>query len=93
MEKEIAESIVEIAIDNRGCDRWIIHCEAGVSRSPGVAIGLAKYFKVTPNERRLKELFPHYNKYVAKLVEEALHRKMGEIFMNTYLDIRKEEKS
>jgi len=93
MEKEIAESIVEIAIDNRGCDRWIIHCEAGVSRSPGVAIGLAKYFKVTPNEKRLKELFPHYNKYVAKLVEEALHRKMGEIFMNTYLDIRKEEKS
>jgi predicted protein tyrosine phosphatase len=93
MEKEIAESIVEIAMDNKDCDRWVIHCEAGISRSPGVAIGLSSFFKTIPNEEKLKELFPCYNKHVANLVKEALSRKMGEMFMNTYLEIRKEEKS
>ena len=79
MEKEIAESIAQIALDNRDCERWIIHCEAGISRSPGVAIGLAKHIALRPGIQRLKSMYQCYNKYVAKLVEEALAKKIEEI--------------
>jgi predicted protein tyrosine phosphatase len=86
MEKEIAESIVEIAMNNRDCDRWIIHCEAGISRSPGVAIGLAKYIALKPNRQELIKLFPYYNKYVCQLIEEAMDAEMDKILEG--LDIR-----
>jgi predicted protein tyrosine phosphatase len=79
MEKEIAESIVEIAMKNRDCERWIIHCEAGISRSPGVAIGLAKYIALKPNRQELIKLFPYYNKYVCQLIEDAMSVKMKEL--------------
>lgn len=79
MEKEIAASIAQIALDNRDCDRWIIHCEAGISRSPGVAIGLAKHIALQPGIKRLKEMFQCYNKYVAQLIEEELAKKIEEI--------------
>ena len=76
MEKEVAESIVRIASNNRHWDKWVIHCEAGISRSPAVAIGLAKYFRTTPDEEELKRLFPHFNKYVEKLIRETLKTKL-----------------
>jgi predicted protein tyrosine phosphatase len=79
MEKEIAESIAELAMNNRDCDRWIIHCEAGISRSPGVAIGLAKHIALKPNRQQLKDLFPLYNKYVCQLVEDAMRAQVDEI--------------
>ena len=79
MEKEIAESIVEIAMNNRDCDRWIIHCEAGISRSPGVAIGLSSYIATIPDRKKLIELFPCYNKYVCKLIEDAMEAQMKEL--------------
>ena len=79
IEREIAASIAQIALDNRDCDRWIIHCEAGISRSPGVAIGLAKHIALRPGLSRLKTMFQCYNKYVAQLVEEELAKKIEEI--------------
>jgi len=79
MEKDIAESIVEIAMNNRGCEEWVIHCEAGISRSPGVAIGLAKYIKVSPDREQLIKNFPCYNKHVCALIEEAARKKVCEV--------------
>lgn len=79
MEKEIAESIAEIAMNNRDCDRWIIHCEAGISRSPGVAIGLSRHIALRPGRQQLKKMFPHFNQYVCKLVEDAMQAKIDEI--------------
>ena len=79
MGKEIAESIADLAMKNRDSDRWVIHCEAGISRSPGVAIGLAKYIKTIPDRERLIELFPMYNKHVCKLIEEAMKAQVEEI--------------
>jgi predicted protein tyrosine phosphatase len=79
MEKEIAESIAEIAMNNRDCDRWVIHCEAGISRSPAVAIGLAKHIALRPNRQQLKKLFPHFNKHVCKLIEDAMQIKIDEL--------------
>ena len=79
MEKEIAESIAQIAMDNRDCDRWVIHCEAGISRSPGVAIGLAKFIALRPDRSQLMKMFPSYNKYVAVLIEEAMQVEVDKI--------------
>ena len=79
MGKAIAESIADLAMKNRDDDRWVIHCEAGISRSPGVAIGLAKYIKTIPSREKLIELFPMYNKHVCKLIEEAMKAQVEEI--------------
>lgn len=76
MEESIAEQIAEVAWQNRDKDRWIINCEAGVSRSPGVAIGLAKHLAMRPNVKLLKKMFPMYNLHVAKLVGESMRKRM-----------------
>ena len=88
MEKEMAESIVEIAMSNRHCDEWVIHCEAGISRSPGVAIGLAKFIKTIPDEEELKRLFPCFNKHVCQLIEEAMEVKMNALEAEIELDAK-----
>ncbi len=75
----IIESIVEIAMDNRYCNRWVIHCEAGVSRSPAIAIGLARFISLSPNRKTLKSLYPLYSKHVCELVEKETSRKIEEI--------------
>jgi predicted protein tyrosine phosphatase len=81
MTKEVAEAIVHVVMESldKGCERWIIHCEAGISRSPGVAIGLAKYIDLRPGRRRLREMFPFYNKHVCRMIEEAMEIKMKEL--------------
>jgi len=78
IEKEIAESIVEVALRNKDCSQWIIHCEAGVSRSPAVAMGLGKYISLEPGVKELEKLFPSYNTYVRELIEETLYLKVQE---------------
>lgn len=87
MTKEIAESIVKIVMNHRDKKVLVIHCEVGVSRSPGVAIGLASYINTIPDRKKLIELFPCYNKHVCKLVEDAMEVKMKEL--TTGLHIQK----
>ena len=87
MSESIAEAIAEIAMANRDCNVWLIHCEAGISRSPGLAIGLASYINTEPTRKKLIELFPCYNKYVCKIIEDAMELKMKEL--TTGLHIQK----
>ena len=82
MSYEIAESIVEIVMSHRDKKKWIIHCEAGISRSPGVAIGLARYIDLNPNVEKLWKMFPHHNIHVRKNIETAMQRKLDEIEEN-----------
>ena len=82
MEYEIAESIVETCMNHRDKKRWIIHCEAGISRSPGVAIGLARYIDLNPDVGKLIEMFPCYNKHVRNNIEKAMRAKLLEIELN-----------
>ena len=82
MEYEIAESIVETCMNHRDKKRWIIHCEAGISRSPGVAIGLARYIDLSPNVDKLVKMFPYYNKHVQSNIEKAMRAKLLEIDRN-----------
>ena len=82
MEYEIAESIVEICMNHRDKKKWIIHCEAGISRSPGVAIGLARYIDLSINVETLVNMFPCYNKHVQSNIEKAMRAKLLEIELN-----------
>ena len=79
VEKEIAESIVDIAFRNRDKKIWVIHCEAGVSRSPGVALGLARFIDFDIPLNKLEKQFPCYNRHVRKLIEAEGLKKMAEI--------------
>lgn len=76
---EIAQQIAEIAVNHRDKPTWIIHCEAGISRSPGVALGLSRYIDLDPGISILQKMFPCYNSHVRKLVEQALYEKLIEI--------------
>ena len=78
MSESIAKDIVNMAMLYKHYDEWIIHCEAGISRSPGVAIGLSRYLKFQPNRRILKKMYPLYNKYICRLIEEAMDIKIGD---------------
>lgn len=79
MTPEVAEAIAEVLMNHRHLKRWVIHCEAGVSRSPGIAIGLARYISVDPEIDILIKRFPCYNPHVKKMIEKALRDKIKEI--------------
>lgn len=79
MTEEMAEAITEVLINNRHLKRWVIHCEAGVSRSPGIAVGAARYLNVDPELDKLIERFPCYNTHVAKMMHKAMRKKIAEI--------------
>lgn len=76
MSEEIAESIANIVVSNRDVRVCMINCEAGISRSPGVAIGIASALKTDPDVTELKRMFPCFNTHVAKLVEDAISKRI-----------------
>lgn len=47
-------------------DRIVVHCEFGVSRSPGVALGLCDYFDWPARE--LEHAFPEWNRLVRSVI-------------------------
>ena len=49
----------------------IIHCTHGASRSPAVAIALAEIHPFEQNDYYLKKLYPSYNRYVYRLLQQA----------------------
>jgi predicted protein tyrosine phosphatase len=78
--EEQATKIVDFVLDYfTRSDRMVIHCDAGESRSPGVAIGLARYFEFS-SENRLRDLYPRFNLTVAKTIwKDCQKRSMSEI--------------
>lgn len=79
MTEEMAEAITEVLMNNRHLKRWVIHCEAGASRSPGIAVGIARYLNVDPELGKLIEMFPCYNTHVVKMMHKALRKKLDKI--------------
>ena len=73
---EIAEAIVEVVWNNMDKKKWVIHCEAGISRSPGVAIALSRFFNTCPNESKLRELFPGFNTHVHSCIVNIMWTKV-----------------
>lgn len=86
MNYETAQEIAHVACQHRDKKRWIIHCEAGISRSPGVAIGLSRYIDFNMTTRKIEKAFPHHNKHVRKLVEAAMREetdRLNEEYLKT----------
>lgn len=46
------------------CEELVVHCFAGRSRSPAVAIALNEIFDLGYDPRRMKSNFPKYNRFV-----------------------------
>lgn len=53
--------------------RWIACCEAGISRSPAVAIALTEFVRGEPCAEQLIERYPCFNRHVYRYVYNALH--------------------
>lgn len=79
MSEIVADEIVKVAINNKDKKIWVIHCEAGISRSPGVAIALSRFFEFdNTNTHILEKDFPCFNPHVRKLVEGAFIKRLKE---------------
>jgi predicted protein tyrosine phosphatase len=70
-----AEQIVDFALQNVDKKYWIIHCEAGVGRSPAIALGLARKIRFDKTVRELETKYPCHNKHVRRLIEETIDLK------------------
>lgn len=63
-----AERIVEFLVRNQGMRRLVIHCDAGGSRSPGVALGLSDAWWPGAVD---EAAFPNHNRYVRAIVRRV----------------------
>jgi predicted protein tyrosine phosphatase len=52
-------------------DRIVVHCMAGQSRSPGIALGLCELFSWDPGD--LEERYPFWNPWVRRELVRAGH--------------------
>lgn len=77
MTETIADEIVDVVIKNKDKRVWVIHCEAGISRSPGVAIGLSRFFEFKNTSTfELEKDFPCFNPHIRKLIEGAMIKRI-----------------
>ena len=63
---EHASAIVEFVDRWPGADRLVVHCHAGVSRSPAVALGLCDRFGWPA--AALEEGYPYWNRWVRRVL-------------------------
>lgn len=63
--EEMADKILKFVDEQieKGVDTFLIHCDAGMSRSPGIAVALDEIY----NENN-KPFTPLYNKFVYKTI-------------------------
>lgn len=54
-----------------GISSFLVHCDAGISRSPGVLVALEEVFN---DNKQVAKLYPLHNRLVARRVLEALLR-------------------
>jgi predicted protein tyrosine phosphatase len=71
-----AAAIVEFVDRWRQAERLVVHCHVGVSRSPGVALGLCDRYGWPAAE--LEQGYPFWNRWVRKVLAERLSPGQGE---------------
>lgn len=70
--KDTATTIIHFVLRHRNRMRkLVIHCHAGVRRSPGVAIGLAEWLPTSPGITALIEAHPCFNRHIYRQLCEA----------------------
>ena len=65
-----AKAVVTFAHQWRDAERVVIHCHAGLSRSPGIAIGLCELFSWGP-AGEIEQQHPMWNRRVRREVVRA----------------------
>jgi predicted protein tyrosine phosphatase len=60
------------------CENIFVHCEAGMSRSAGVAVGFARYLLTDEDENKVRDSKPHFNLFVAQKIWKVYIKKLGE---------------
>jgi len=60
-----------------GCEDLLIHCSAGTSRSPSVAIALNEIFDLGQNSNKLKRDYPNYSREIYWLLLST-HRRLND---------------
>ena len=68
---EMAQNMLSILIENIDADIFIA-CQAGISRSAGIAVALEEIF----NSRDASHRYPNYNKYIKNMVKDAFYKKI-----------------
>jgi predicted protein tyrosine phosphatase len=74
---EIAQKILtDFDNDGKDCKTLLVHCRAGISRSPAVAIALSEIFHLKTPEQiaEMKKNFSFYNKKVYNTLLRVSHR-------------------
>ena len=64
--------------------RLIVHCEAGISRSPGVALALSIIYGFQPSPQALYKTHTAYNEYVLVKILNAWRLREAQRFMKDY---------
>lgn len=67
---EMARQVVEFAREHADRD-FVVHCEAGVSRSPAVALALYEIFNGKPPPASLEKAYSLHNRLVRRKVLDA----------------------
>lgn len=83
---EMARQVVQFVRDQmtQGTGLFVVHCEAGVSRSAGVAAALSRFFN---HDETPFLVFYRPNPWVRKLVLEALAETTRELSPNRGVDV------
>lgn len=69
--QEVVDFVEKWLVD---CTRIVVHCEAGMSRSAGVAVGLARYLLSDENDVRDRK--PHFNLDVAQKIWRIYQKRL-----------------
>lgn len=72
MSVDTATSIIQFVLRHRNrMTRLVIHCHAGIKRSPGVALGLAEWLPTTPTIHTLIQQHPLFNRHIYRTLCQA----------------------
>lgn len=69
---KMAHQVVKFAREHADAD-FVVHCEAGISRSPGVALALHEILTGEPPGATLEQQYSLHNRFVRRKVLEARH--------------------
>lgn len=75
MNETIAEELLlDFDREGRDCETLLVHCYAGVNRSPAVAVALNRIFDLGHDNDTLIKTYPESNWYIHNLLLETAER-------------------